>query len=116
MGLAQYDVASLLRDSYVILDDGLVGSFLDYFLYGLGEKNKSRIDRSRFRFMFDMTSLQRNLKAIGTFAYQAVQRNNPTYLKYIAGTLTHVEKTLCRHAVLAPYRKVLAEYLPFAGP
>jgi aminoglycoside/choline kinase family phosphotransferase len=115
MGLAQYDVASLLRDSYVILDDGLMESLLNYHLSQLEERSGSRVDRSRFRFVFDMTSLQRNLKAIGTFAYQAVQRNNPMYLKYIPGTLTHIEKNLDRHAVFAPYRKVLTEYLPFAG-
>ena len=115
MGLAQYDVASLLRDSYVVLDDGLVESLLEYYVSKLEGTSGKRIDRLRFRYLFDMTSVQRNLKAIGTFAYQAVERKNPTYLKYIPATLTYVDKNLHRYEELASYREILERYLPFPG-
>ena len=60
-----------------------------------------------------MTALQRNLKAIGTFAFQAVERKNPQYLQYIPDTLAYVEKTLYRYDELTSYREVLSLYLPF---
>ncbi len=60
-----------------------------------------------------MTCLQRNLKAIGTFAYQAVERKNPGYLKYIPDTLIYVENNLNRYDELAFWREILSRYLPF---
>ena len=113
MGLAQYDVASLLRDSYVILQDVLVEFLLDYYVSELKKRTGERLDGPRFRYLFDMTSLQRNLKAIGTFAYQAVERKNPVYLKYVHDTLAYIAKNLQRYDEIASYREIFARYLPF---
>jgi len=113
MGLAQYDIASLLRDSYVVLQDVLVEFVLDYYVSELKKRTGERLDGPRFRYLFDMTSLQRNLKAIGTFAYQAVERNNSRYLRYIPNTLSYVWKNLHRYDELAPYRDTFVRYLPF---
>ena len=113
MGPAQYDVASLLRDSYVVLEDTLRESLVEYYLSQWEARTRERIDRSRFRYIFDMTSLQRNLKAVGTFAYQAVERKNSRYLKYIPDTLRYVQENLFRYDELSPYREALARYLPF---
>ncbi|MBW2057677.1 MAG: phosphotransferase [Deltaproteobacteria bacterium] len=115
MGPPLYDVASLLRDSYVVLEDPLVESLLDYYLSETERRRGKKIDRSRARFIFDIASLQRNLKAIGTFAYQAVERKNPAYLKYIPPTLAYVESNLQRHEELSSYREILARYLPRGG-
>jgi aminoglycoside/choline kinase family phosphotransferase len=113
LGLAQYDVVSLLRDSYVVLEDTLRESLIEYYLSQWEARTRKRIDRSRFRYVFDMTSLQRNLKAVGTFAYQAVERKNPRYLKYIPDTLRYVHENLFRYDELSPYQETLARYLPF---
>ena len=113
MGPAQYDVASLLRDSYVVLENTLRESLAEYYLSEWEARTGARIDRSRFRYVFDMTSLQRNLKAIGTFAYQAVERKNSRYLKYIPHTLRYVHGNLFGYDELSPYREALARYLPF---
>jgi hypothetical protein len=112
MGPAQYDVASLLRDAYVALGEALTESLLGYYVTEFQARSRERIDESRFRYIFDMTCLQRNLKAIGTFAYQAVERNNPRYLKYIANTLSYVARNLNRYDELASCREVLGRYLP----
>ncbi|NIQ37806.1 MAG: phosphotransferase [Proteobacteria bacterium] len=111
LGLAQYDLASLLQDSYVVLRDELRESLLDYYLSRMEEKTSEKIDRPPFRYVFDMTSVQRNLKAIGTFAYQAVERNNPGYVKYIPATLTYVRGNLGKYDELTPYRPILTKYL-----
>jgi hypothetical protein len=111
MGPAPYDVASLLRDSYVVIENTLRDSLIERYLSRREARTGARIDRSRFRYAFDMTSLQRNLKAIGTFAYQAVERKNPKYLKYIPNTLGYVYENLSRYDELSPYRETLRPYL-----
>jgi aminoglycoside/choline kinase family phosphotransferase len=113
MGPPHYDVASLLRDSYVSLADDIMEVLLEYYISEKEGRTGERIDRRQFRYLFDITSLQRNMKAIGTFAYQAVERRNPAYLRYIPITLGYVRKNLDRYETLASHREVLARYLPF---
>jgi aminoglycoside/choline kinase family phosphotransferase len=99
MGPDTYDLASLLRDSYVDLAPSHVDSLITYFL------ELTRRDRPRpaadgeFRRRFDLMALQRNLKALGTFGYQTTARGNTVYLQYIPRTLSYVR------ANLAPYRR-----------
>jgi aminoglycoside/choline kinase family phosphotransferase len=112
MGPVQYDVASLLRDSYVVLGESRMDALLGYYITRLEERTGQKIDRGRFRYLFDMTCLQRNLKAIGTFGYQAVERGNDRYLRYIPDTLTYVAKNLDRYDELKPYRETFARYMP----
>ena len=53
-----------------------------------------KIERDPFYKIFDWMSVQRNLKAIGTFSYQSKVLGNNQYLKYIEPTLEYVRKTL----------------------
>jgi aminoglycoside/choline kinase family phosphotransferase len=86
MGPPTYDLASLLRDSYVALDDKEEKHFLDYF-----EKNsKTPLDRE----LFNLTSLQRNMKAAGRFYYISIVKKKDTHLPYVAPTLKRIFKTL----------------------
>lgn len=92
MGPDTYDLASLLRDSYVDLPEATVNELLAYFLALRGDKG---IDREReFRQRFDRMALQRNLKALGTFGYQTTGRRNPVYIQYIPRTLRYVRDNL----------------------
>ena len=61
-----YDLASLLRDSYVDLPERVVDELIAYFLALQGRSG----DDAEFRRRFDLMALQRNLKALGTFGYQ----------------------------------------------
>ena len=42
-------------------------------------------------------SLQRNLKALGTFGYMTTSRNNTVYIQYIPRTLAHVKANLAKY-------------------
>ena len=53
-----------------------------------------KIKPDPFYKIFDWMSVQRNLKAIGTFAYQSKVLGNDQYLQYIEPTLEYVRKTL----------------------
>ena len=81
MGPDTYDLASLLRDSYVELEpadvDALIARFLSLDRGPLGYAG----DAARFRERFDTMAVQRNLKALGTFGYQASVRRKTAYLR-----------------------------------
>ena len=112
MGPCQYDLVSLLRDSYVEIDDALTEELVDFYIR-LKEKEEGReVDRERFGQIFDEMSIQRNLKAIGTFAYQSVKKNNNRYKNFIAPTLSYVRKTLRRRFKDTFLQKVLLKYIP----
>jgi N-acetylmuramate 1-kinase len=107
MGPATYDLASLLRDSYVDLDEAFVAAAAEEFrvLVLPGES------RATFLRRFELMSVQRNLKALGTFGYMATVRNNTVYLPYIPRTLANARRNLARHEELAPLWRVLRSNL-----
>ena len=116
MGPCQYDLVSLLKDSYVTLDDNFRNELIDRYIQ-LKEKAENRpVDRQEFHRIFDWMSIQRNLKAVGTFAFQAVQKGNRRYLEYIPDTLTYVRKTLESRPDLEKMRTTLIKYLPGLAP
>jgi len=107
-GPATYDLASLLRDSYVDLADDFVSALAEEFRRRwLGE-----LAPAEFARRFELTSLQRNIKALGTFGYMASVKGRRFYLDYVPRTLGYVRTNLARHAELDEMRRVLARHLP----
>ena len=68
-------------------------------------------DRVEFRRRFDVMALQRNLKALGTFGFQASARGNAGYVQYMARTLGGVRANLAKHARFGPLRDLLGGHL-----
>ena len=112
MGPSQYDLASLLRDSYLPLPEALVWELVDAFIQKKQERENQAIDREEFIQVFDLMSIQRNLKAIGTFAYQKKTKNNDRYMRYIAPTLEYVRQAFVRRTELKPLHSILSETIP----
>jgi aminoglycoside/choline kinase family phosphotransferase len=106
MGPPQYDLASLLRDSYIVLEEKTVEDLVEYYLERKGPA-MGKPDPARFRERFDLMSLQRNLKAAGRFAYIALVKKNPRYLDYIPQTLKRVGRNLEKYPRLLPLRRIL---------
>jgi aminoglycoside/choline kinase family phosphotransferase len=107
LGPDTYDLASLLRDSYVDLPPAVLDELLAYFLTLQGRSD----ERERFRRRFDQMALQRNLKALGTFGYQTTARQNPVYIQYMPRTLRYVRETLERDARFERVRDLLAAHV-----
>jgi aminoglycoside/choline kinase family phosphotransferase len=105
MGPGTYDLASLLRDSYVDLPEPTFQALLDYYLASSGRGRSA----DQFREEFDLMCLQRNLKALGTFGYQTTARGNPVYVQYIPRTLRYARENLSKYPRFAPLRRLLAE-------
>ena len=106
MGPDTYDLASLLRDSYVDIPERELDELLAYFLALSGVE-----DAPEFRRRFDLMALQRNLKALGTFGYQTTTRRNPVYIQYIPRTLRYARMTLEKYPRFARLRELLATHV-----
>jgi len=112
MGPCQYDLASLLKDSYVQLDPEFRLEMMDHFIGLKEEAEGTAIERKTFHRVFDLMSIQRNLKAVGTFAFQHVAKGRERYLKFIPPTLGYVRETLERRPDLADLKTVLENGIP----
>ena len=93
MGPCQYDLASLLKDSYIVIEESVRKELLEYYIECM-QRDGREIKRDPFYKIFDWMSVQRNLKAIGTFAYQSKILGNDRYLQYVEPTLEYIKKTL----------------------
>jgi aminoglycoside/choline kinase family phosphotransferase len=111
MGPASYDLASLLRDSYLSLDEELIDELVVRYLEGRA-KAGAPLDRMTFQRLFDLTSIQRNLKAAGRFVYILLEKDNDRYLQYIPRTLGYVKRNFERYRDLRPLRKALSRHVP----
>ena len=111
MGPCQYDLASLLRDSYVVIESPLRGKLIDYYLRRSEEEGIEWHEREEFIHRFDLMSLQRNLKACGTFGYMAVARGNDSYLKYLDPTFAYVRETAPKFTQVGECIDILARYI-----
>jgi aminoglycoside/choline kinase family phosphotransferase len=107
MGPDTYDLASLLRDSYMDLTEDVVDELLAYFLALQGRPN----DAPTFRTRFDLMALQRNFKALGTFGYQTTARGNSVYIQYMPRTLRYASQNLVKYPRFERLRGLLATHL-----
>jgi hypothetical protein len=112
MGPASYDLASLLRDAYLALEEPLIEELLEAYLDRMAQAGINLGDRAAFRRLFDLTSIQRNLKAAGRFVYIDRVKQNPKFLADIPRVLGYVKGNLDRYPELARLRNHLAPYVP----
>jgi aminoglycoside/choline kinase family phosphotransferase len=113
MGPAAYDLSSLLRDSYYQLSEVQVSRLVDYYMTRRSALEGVRIKPADFQRSFDLMSVQRNFKAIGSFASFLNRRGNPGYLKYIGNTFENIRRTLLKYPEYADLREVLFHYYYF---
>lgn len=111
LGPIQYDLVSLMRDSYVDMNDSMAKSLIDDYL----TKSKSYLpqdfSREHFDRIYELQSIQRCFKACGSFASFYHLRQDKRYLKYLPGTLRRVMKAIAEF----PEYKVFANVLIDSG-
>lgn len=89
MGPWAYDVASLLRDSYVVFSSEQEEQLFNYYFHKMG-KSASQKDWEDYL----KVALHRNLKAIGRFYYIQMVKGRDTHVAYINPTLIRVKSAL----------------------
>ena len=124
MGPPQYDLASLLRDSYVELPETLVDRLIAYYLQGCTAHPNLVADLvadpvaypvaspAMFRELFDLMSLQRNMKAAGRFVYIDRVKGNHRFLQYVPPTLAKIRRNLRQYPRWASLHRLLSEFVP----
>ena len=107
IGPITYDLASLLRDCYIAWDDETVYSMTSSFFAKI-EKDHN-IVYEEFEYWFDVTGLQRHLKAIGIFSRLNYRDNKPNYLDDIPRTFSYIRNTLSKYSELSEVKRVFSE-------
>lgn len=114
MGTIQYDLVSLLRDSYVALNEASSEHLINYYLdrrkelaskYSLPELSRAEFDR-----VYEIQSVQRTFKACGSFASFYNLRNDTRYLKYLPQTFQTVKKSLGPQREYAAFYQILNDH------
>ena len=105
LGPVTYDLASLCYDSYIQHSPEfrrhLERMFFTYH-------PDARIER----FEYPRVCLQRNLKALGTFGYQATIMDREFYLQFVSLTLSYVKQHFEKLPEYAELGKLLRRHLP----
>jgi N-acetylmuramate 1-kinase len=111
MGPVQYDLVSLIRDSYVDINDESADKILNDYLSQHDVLKVQNISKDYFMRIFEIQSLQRCFKACGSFASFANARDDRRYLKYLPQTL----KTVMRSLTQLPEYRILTNILIDSG-
>jgi aminoglycoside/choline kinase family phosphotransferase len=98
-----YDLASLLRDAYVDLDEHEVD---ELFAQYVGELPNAP-DPHALRARFDIVAIQRMIKALGTFGYQIAVLGRERYRTAIPRTALRLRRLLPRHPKMGPITEFL---------
>ena len=107
MGPTTYDLASLLHDAYVDVPQGLREQLMERFR----ERALPMEPREVFQRRFELMSVQRTLKALGTFGFMSTVRRKLIYDRYMPRTLAHARRLLARYPELERLRGILARHL-----
>lgn len=94
LGPIQYDLVSLLHDSYVNLNENSRRQILDYYLHEAEPHLGKKLDRAHFDEIFRLQMIQRCFKACGSFASFFNLRTDRRYLKYLQPTIVKVVQAL----------------------
>ena len=100
IGPMTYDLVSLLKDCYIKWDDELIYKMVKTYFQRLEQS----ITYDEFEYWFDMTGLQRHLKAIGIFSRLYYRDKKSSYLKDIPKTLNYVIELCTKYPELHEFQ------------
>ncbi len=93
-GLLQYDLAACLKDAYVMLTQPECDVLLKYYMDCLEYTWSVDIDREQFAVTFHRTGLQRNMQALGAFAFLSMRKGKTEFLQHIPAALAYLKTAL----------------------
>ena len=110
LGPGTYDLVSLLRDCYVDLPDDLTAALTRRFLDAVPAQ------RTRdFQARFDLMSVQRHLKALGTFGHQLARLGRGRFAEPVPRTLAQLRRTLRAYPRFERLRELLSPHVSELG-
>lgn len=115
-GPLTYDLVSLLKDCYVRWPADQVRQWALYYYQQLNEKIRRQVDEQQFCRYFELTGVQRQLKAAGIFCRLYHRDGKSTYLDDIPRTLNYIVELGSRYQELDILIRLLEEkVLPMLG-
>jgi N-acetylmuramate 1-kinase len=109
MGPESYDLASLVGDPYTALDADFRAEVVEHFIELKTRSAVQFSDIRAFRKELILMTLQRTLKAIGTYANQVAVARNLVYLPYIEPALNSAVAAMKELGRFDSTRKLLEE-------
>ena len=82
IGPLTYDLAALLRDAYVDTSAETENLLIEYYLSRIYKRGIT-IPRHEFHSIYELSSLQRNMQALGAFANLSLNKGKPHFAQYI---------------------------------
>jgi aminoglycoside/choline kinase family phosphotransferase len=111
LGPIEYDLVSLLKDSYVTMEPAVADELIDYYFEEAEKLGAKLPSRQHFEEIYGIQSIQRCFKACGSFSSFYNLREDTRYLKYLPRTLALVKDALQSF----PKHKVLLQVLEDNG-
>ena len=108
-GPLHYDLASLLLDPYVDVDDNLRNTLMEYYLKQLA--SHMSVDKERFLSEYPIVALHRAMQILGAFGYLSTVKRRYHFKEFIPSAIKNLKKLL-NLDIFSPYknlRKVVEE-------
>lgn len=91
MGSRTYDLTSLLKDSYIDLDQAIVDKLLEYYFT---KQKLTKEHQENFIDIFKLMTFQRSLKACGSFCYLDFKTKNFAYMASFPKALSYAREAI----------------------
>ncbi len=101
-GPVTYDLASLLRDAYVVWPDERVYGWVEDYRVKLVHSGLATVDTPTFKRAFDLMGLQRHMKVLGIFCRLWYRDGKRGYLSDLPLVWRYVREVGRRYADIAP--------------
>lgn len=111
LGPILYDIVSLVFDPYVSLGPKTQQELIDYYLSRLPAKSRNALRALGVARAFDICLTQRCLKAAGTYASMANQRDNTDFLRFIPRAFESTIDAARRNGDLLELSNMLTHWL-----
>jgi N-acetylmuramate 1-kinase len=102
-GPLQYDLASLLLDPYVEVDEGVQEELFVYYLAHIQEWTS--LNPQEFREIYPFVAIHRAMQVLGAFAFLTTAKELRFFQSYIPPALRNL-RTLLGDPCFAPYKKL----------
>jgi len=106
-GMLHYDLASLLRDAYIYLEEDFQMKLLCYYLDCLNTHWGLKLNEKEFVDKFYLAGLQRNMQALGAFSFLSLEKGKKAFASHIPAALTHLKNALERFPKFEELRSIV---------
>jgi len=93
-GTPHYDLVSLLKDAYVILEEPARNLLLQFYIEERSRLDDPIDDPDAFTRTFHLCGLQRNMQALAAFSYLGTHKKKTHFYTHIPAATRYLEETL----------------------